>query len=51
MNLCLQPLDSEKDSALVLLCFGLCVLGRRALGTAAHHMSRSLSHLQYNKFL
>lgn len=36
----LQPLDSEKDSALVLLCFGLCVLGRRALGTAAHHMSR-----------
>ncbi|XP_040915965.1 pecanex-like protein 1 isoform X5 [Toxotes jaculatrix] len=37
-----KPLDSEKDSALVLLCFGLCVLGRRALGTAAHHMSRSL---------
>ncbi|CAL8301968.1 unnamed protein product [Boreogadus saida] len=36
------PLDSEKDSALVLLCFGLCVLGRRALGTAAHHMSSNL---------
>lgn len=35
-----QPLDCEKDSPLVLLCFGLCVLGRRALGTAAHHMSR-----------
>lgn len=39
----LQPLDSEKDSALVLLCFGLCVLGRRALGTAAHQMSRSFN--------
>uniref|UniRef100_A0A8C4ZHS8 Pecanex-like protein n=1 Tax=Gadus morhua TaxID=8049 RepID=A0A8C4ZHS8_GADMO len=37
-----KPLDSEKDSALVLLCFGLCVLGRRALGTAAHHMSSNL---------
>uniref|UniRef100_A0AAY5LCT9 Pecanex-like protein n=1 Tax=Esox lucius TaxID=8010 RepID=A0AAY5LCT9_ESOLU len=30
------------DSSLVLLCFGLCVLGRRALGTAAHHMSSNL---------
>ena len=47
---CLQPLDSEKDSPLVLLCFGLCVLGRRALGTAAHHMSRLFSNLYYNKF-
>ncbi|KAM9708466.1 pecanex-like protein 1 isoform 1-T1 [Menidia menidia] len=37
-----KPLDSEKDSNLVLLCFGLCVLGRRALGTAAHHMSSNL---------
>ncbi|KAG7277076.1 hypothetical protein CRUP_031289 [Coryphaenoides rupestris] len=37
-----KPLESEKDSALVLLCFGLCVLGRRALGTAAHHMSSNL---------
>lgn len=26
----------------MLLCFGLCVLGRRALGTAAHQMSRSV---------
>uniref|UniRef100_A0AAY5KK56 Pecanex-like protein n=1 Tax=Esox lucius TaxID=8010 RepID=A0AAY5KK56_ESOLU len=32
----------SKDSSLVLLCFGLCVLGRRALGTAAHHMSSNL---------
>ncbi|KAJ7988757.1 hypothetical protein DPEC_G00312530 [Dallia pectoralis] len=37
-----KPLDVEKDSSLVLLCFGLCVLGRRALGTAAHHMSSNL---------
>ncbi|XP_062413128.1 pecanex-like protein 1 isoform X3 [Pungitius pungitius] len=41
------PLDSEKDSALVLLCFGLCVLGRRALGTAAHHMSSNLESFLY----
>lgn len=33
----------------MLLCFGLCVLGRRALGTAAHHMSRLFSNLHYNK--
>lgn len=39
-SLARKPLDSEKDSSLVLLCFGLCVLGRRALGTAAHQMSR-----------
>uniref|UniRef100_A0A672JMS4 Pecanex-like protein n=1 Tax=Salarias fasciatus TaxID=181472 RepID=A0A672JMS4_SALFA len=38
---------SEKDSALVLLCFGLCVLGRRALGTAAHHMSSNLESFLY----
>uniref|UniRef100_A0A7N6AXR7 Pecanex-like protein n=1 Tax=Anabas testudineus TaxID=64144 RepID=A0A7N6AXR7_ANATE len=36
-----------KDSALVLLCFGLCVLGRRALGTAAHHMSSNLESFLY----
>lgn len=35
-----KPLDSSKDSPLVTLCYGLCVLGRRALGTASHHMSR-----------
>ncbi|XP_031436839.1 pecanex-like protein 1 isoform X2 [Clupea harengus] len=40
-------LDSEKDSPLVLLCFGLCVLGRRALGTAAHHMSSNLESFLY----
>ncbi|XP_056914473.1 pecanex-like protein 1 [Takifugu flavidus] len=42
-----KPLDSEKDSALVLLCFGLCVLGRRALGTAAHQMSSNLESFLY----
>uniref|UniRef100_A0A3Q4M5R8 Pecanex-like protein n=1 Tax=Neolamprologus brichardi TaxID=32507 RepID=A0A3Q4M5R8_NEOBR len=42
-----KPLDSEKDSPLVLLCFGLCVLGRRALGTAAHHMSSNLESFLY----
>uniref|UniRef100_A0A3B3CSB8 Pecanex-like protein n=1 Tax=Oryzias melastigma TaxID=30732 RepID=A0A3B3CSB8_ORYME len=42
-----QPLDCEKDSPLVLLCFGLCVLGRRALGTAAHHMSSNLESFLY----
>ena len=36
----LKPLDVDKDSSLVTLCYGLCVLGRRALGTASHHMSR-----------
>uniref|UniRef100_A0A8C9WXK7 Pecanex-like protein n=1 Tax=Sander lucioperca TaxID=283035 RepID=A0A8C9WXK7_SANLU len=42
-----KPLDSERDSALVLLCLGLCVLGRRALGTAAHHMSSNLESFLY----
>ncbi|KAM9477182.1 pecanex-like protein 1 isoform 1-T1 [Clarias gariepinus] len=42
-----KPLESEKDSALVSLCFGLCVLGRRALGTAAHHMSSNLESFLY----
>uniref|UniRef100_A0AAY4DQW1 Pecanex-like protein n=1 Tax=Denticeps clupeoides TaxID=299321 RepID=A0AAY4DQW1_9TELE len=42
-----KPLDSEKDSALVILCYGLCVLGRRALGTAAHHMSSNLESFLY----
>ncbi|XP_061599627.1 pecanex-like protein 1 [Cololabis saira] len=42
-----QPLDSDKDSALVLLCLGLCLLGRRALGTAAHHMSSNLESFLY----
>uniref|UniRef100_A0A8C1F6U7 Pecanex-like protein n=1 Tax=Cyprinus carpio carpio TaxID=630221 RepID=A0A8C1F6U7_CYPCA len=42
-----KPLDSEKDSPLVLLCYGLCVLGRRALGTASHHMSSNLESFLY----
>ncbi|XP_078134089.1 pecanex-like protein 1 isoform X4 [Sander vitreus] len=42
-----KPLNSERDSALVLLCLGLCVLGRRALGTAAHHMSSNLESFLY----
>ncbi|XP_045064969.1 pecanex-like protein 1 [Coregonus clupeaformis] len=42
-----KPLDSEKDSSLVLLCFGLCVLGRRALGSSSHHMSSNLESFLY----
>ncbi|XP_077476750.1 pecanex-like protein 1 [Stigmatopora argus] len=42
-----KPLNAERDSPLVLLCFGLCVLGRRALGTAAHHMSSNLESFLY----
>uniref|UniRef100_H3BC49 Pecanex-like protein n=1 Tax=Latimeria chalumnae TaxID=7897 RepID=H3BC49_LATCH len=39
--------ESDEDSALVTLSFGLCVLGRRALGTAAHNMSISLESFLY----
>ncbi|XP_075783410.1 pecanex-like protein 1 isoform X6 [Pelodiscus sinensis] len=42
-----KPLDADKDSALVTLCYGLCVLGRRALGTASHHMSSNLESFLY----
>uniref|UniRef100_A0A672U4T1 Pecanex-like protein n=1 Tax=Strigops habroptila TaxID=2489341 RepID=A0A672U4T1_STRHB len=42
-----KPLDASKDSPLVTLCYGLCVLGRRALGTASHHMSRYVTCLCY----
>ncbi|KAL0969439.1 hypothetical protein UPYG_G00227390 [Umbra pygmaea] len=42
-----KPLNMEKDCSLLLLCFGLCVLGRRALGTAAHHMSSNLESFLY----
>ncbi|XP_047668946.1 pecanex-like protein 1 isoform X3 [Tachysurus fulvidraco] len=42
-----KPFESERDSALVSLCFGLCVLGRRALGTAAHQMSSNLESFLY----
>uniref|UniRef100_A0A8B9HU47 Pecanex-like protein n=1 Tax=Astyanax mexicanus TaxID=7994 RepID=A0A8B9HU47_ASTMX len=41
------PVDSERDSPLVTLCFGLCILGRRALGTASHSMSASLEPFLY----
>ena len=35
----LKPLESDEDSPLVTLSFALCILGRRALGTAAHNMA------------
>lgn len=35
----LDPVDSDEDSPLVTLSFALCILGRRALGTAAHNMA------------
>ncbi|OWK08053.1 hypothetical protein Celaphus_00008136 [Cervus elaphus hippelaphus] len=34
-----KPLESDEDSPLVTLSFALCILGRRALGTAAHNMA------------
>ncbi|XP_006106296.1 pecanex-like protein 2 [Myotis lucifugus] len=37
-----QTLDSDEDSPLVTLAFALCILGRRALGTAAHSVALSL---------
>ncbi|XP_066464493.1 pecanex-like protein 1 isoform X9 [Eleutherodactylus coqui] len=42
-----KPLEAEKDSPLVTLCYGLCILGRRALGTASHHMSSNLESFLY----
>ncbi|XP_076836804.1 pecanex-like protein 3 isoform X2 [Brachyhypopomus gauderio] len=42
-----KPVHSERDSPLVTLCFGLCILGRRALGTASHSMSASLEPFLY----
>ncbi|XP_056262587.1 pecanex-like protein 3 isoform X2 [Pseudoliparis swirei] len=41
------PVPCERDSPLVNLCFGLCILGRRALGTASHSMSASLEPFLY----
>ncbi|KAG8444545.1 hypothetical protein GDO86_009635 [Hymenochirus boettgeri] len=35
-------MDHDEDSFLITLCFGLCILGRRVLGAAAHHMTFSL---------
>uniref|UniRef100_A0A8C3FLK5 Pecanex-like protein n=1 Tax=Chrysemys picta bellii TaxID=8478 RepID=A0A8C3FLK5_CHRPI len=40
-------LDSDEDSPLVTLSFALCILGRRALGTAAHNMAISLDSFLY----
>ncbi|XP_028916129.1 pecanex-like protein 3 isoform X1 [Ornithorhynchus anatinus] len=42
-----QPVERDWNSPLVTLCFGLCVLGRRALGTASHSMSASLEPFLY----
>lgn len=44
-----KPLNADKDSSLVTLCYGLSVLGRRALGTASHHMARYSSLLFQNR--
>ncbi|KAH0519877.1 Pecanex-like protein 2 [Microtus ochrogaster] len=43
----LDPVDSDEDSPLVTLSFALCILGRRALGTAAHNMAMSLDSFLY----
>ncbi|KAJ7307491.1 hypothetical protein JRQ81_009512 [Phrynocephalus forsythii] len=42
-----KTVDQEWNSPLVTLCFGLCILGRRALGTASHSMSASLEPFLY----
>ncbi|KAE8287536.1 Pecanex-like protein 3 Pecanex-like protein 3 [Larimichthys crocea] len=42
-----MPVTCERDSPLVNLSFGLCILGRRALGTASHSMSASLEPFLY----
>ncbi|KAJ7416599.1 pecanex 2 [Willisornis vidua] len=42
-----EHLDSDEDSPLVTLSFALCILGRRALGTASHNMGISLDSFLY----
>ncbi|XP_062980451.1 pecanex-like protein 2 [Elgaria multicarinata webbii] len=37
-----EPIECDEDSPLVTLSFALCILGRRALGTASHNMAISL---------
>ncbi|XP_056422976.1 pecanex-like protein 2 isoform X3 [Hyla sarda] len=37
-----KKVGTGEDSFLVTLCFGLCILGRRLLAAAAHHMPFSL---------
>ncbi|ETE65321.1 Pecanex-like protein 2, partial [Ophiophagus hannah] len=34
-----EPVECDEDSPLVTLSFALCILGRRALGTASHNMA------------
>uniref|UniRef100_A0A8C9GBG7 Pecanex-like protein n=1 Tax=Pavo cristatus TaxID=9049 RepID=A0A8C9GBG7_PAVCR len=47
-----EHLDSDEDSPLVTLSFALCILGRRALGTASHNMAISLfKHKEVSKAL
>nr|XP_012593695.1 pecanex-like protein 2 isoform X4 [Microcebus murinus] len=43
--------DSDEDSPLVTLSFALCVLGRRALGTAAHSMAIRTLFYSLDSFL
>ncbi|XP_067840257.1 pecanex-like protein 1 [Heptranchias perlo] len=42
-----KPVSSDGESPLVTLCYGLCIFGRRALGTATHNMSISLESFLY----
>ncbi|XP_077202313.1 pecanex-like protein 2 isoform X2 [Paroedura picta] len=42
-----EPIDCDEDSPLVTLSFALCILGRRALGTASHNMAISLESFLY----
>ncbi|XP_051900937.1 pecanex-like protein 3 [Pristis pectinata] len=42
-----KPVESDRESRLITLCFGLCILGRRALGTASHSLSASLEPFLY----
>ncbi|KAJ7342258.1 hypothetical protein JRQ81_009967 [Phrynocephalus forsythii] len=37
-----EHIECDEDSPLVTLSFALCILGRRALGTASHNMAISL---------
>ncbi|XP_072265528.1 pecanex-like protein 2 isoform X2 [Pyxicephalus adspersus] len=37
-----KKVDFDEDSFLVTISFGLCILGRRLLATATHHLSFSL---------
>ncbi|XP_066467539.1 pecanex-like protein 2 [Tiliqua scincoides] len=43
----IEPIECDEDSPLVTLSFALCILGRRALGTASHNMAISLDSFLY----